>query len=476
MGSQWRDDRLVIRRAVGRVPWGYVVLEYDGQEPDGFYLFPNGFDKYPLREVGRGKWRWDGDRWRIRAEASAIHILYEGYGDSLVIHENALNKVRELLGYDPSIEGAHILCVGTEGEFQLPTMSGDRPLQAIRELRDEIEDKFGGAVPDDLARQLEIVRGQFEALIELVEGLVESGEEIEESLYGELRELQERIAELEYEKGDSKSVESSTGSLYEDSEQTGEGEEQAGATGAATWEQLVLALGDHLAGRTTPPLVRIQAHLEGHDSLLQQILDSVHSLLLRDESAMAAPGLCEKVRSADQVRKELEEIVPNFAALDSPVRDLLVDAERLRDVLDAHDFNDWTPVVNCYQRALELEAPRRLLKPVRRLLGREPGLFKEVRNRVLEGRDDFRAVRDILREAVNSPSLQELFRRTFGSAFDSVMAFQEAAQEFWALRNRASHDGMIPRKQAEYARERALGLGRDPGLFPLLISIESAPT
>ena len=114
---------LQLRRLLDRAPLRYAVLEYDStydhpyDGPGSFFMFPNGFDKHGLRNVPR--WWWFGDRWRFPSTAATVEMLDSSYGDHLLVHENARRYLKELLGYDPSVneqnDKAHCVFVH-EGE------------------------------------------------------------------------------------------------------------------------------------------------------------------------------------------------------------------------------------------------------------------------------------------------------------------------------------------------------------------------
>ena len=393
-------EELSLARLVGEPIAGDVVLRYD-EERGNFYVFPYGFNKYGIREVVG--WGWVVDRWRLPPRAETIQVLAEEYGDNLVINDTAVEKVTQLLGYDP--------CDRTRGRPQLSGflswLSSDRD--------DESED-------DDLTLLDE-----------------DSEEDEDESIEEDEREQQGEVTRIVTDIGESL---------------------------------------NHHAITLNETLNFIFSQLDA----IQAKLDAIQ---LRD-SERGDSATSHSELSQGDVTAELCVRLVSFDSLSGPTQLILKEMWRIRDLFIGHAIQDWTPLVNSCNRALELEA---ISKIYNRVIYTAQSAFSRTefsdtqleRHLGLRGRPRkvFGDLRYLLRTlsgqhmnigTQDQEKVAAIFERGFPGKSEELIALYEESEQYWVdYRNSSAHDGLLAEAQARFAIDAVLGTSDRPGLLDLIV-------
>lgn len=168
-----------------------IVLRYSSKG-DFFCIYPGGFNKYGIRRVPG--WRWSTNEWVLPADVDTLLILDEEFPEVLAIHESALEKVSQVLGYDPcDRDGGRPPLLGMAGETSTSNLEKIRAYLGLveaeepddgdeDEVEDEDEDEIEGDEEDEAAasvfgllkqaitiqiEQLDLLRGHSTCLLKI---------------------------------------------------------------------------------------------------------------------------------------------------------------------------------------------------------------------------------------------------------------------------------------------------------------------
>ena len=190
-------QRINLARLAGDPLPGDVVLRYDA-DGNSFYIYPGGFDKYSIREVPG--WRWFIDSWILPTDGDTVRILADEFPGVLSIDESAVEKVSQLLGYDP--------CDRVRGRAPLSGMVGGVVLSDIEVDLEDLEmfehegsdeedeneserEKVTGDVYGFMQQNTTILREQLQVLSEYV-SILSSIDNRMGTLEAQVKFLQER--------------------------------------------------------------------------------------------------------------------------------------------------------------------------------------------------------------------------------------------------------------------------------------------
>ena len=458
-------DRLRIHRLNGEPSWGDVVLKYESVEPEWatigwFTVVPNGFDKYLLRDVPN--WRWIGNCWRFPAFKATLEVLSAAYEDALVLHDTAVEKVEELLEYDPSEVNGRLL------------------------YRGEGEAGAGGAA--DSRAELIDIRNELDKIQELVRSLPEEEGEGEGEDEGEVEDddaiLQRLLRDAEEEE-------------EEEEDEEDETEEETPTDGRGVdLVAVLLRIHDNLSSienvlQGLPRIERSVSVLEDRfralsDTLAQRVADIESRLPVdeddgREEAAATVPDEAT-------ARASLVETIAGFGQLHSMAQDILVDGIGCKRLFETYNFTDWTAIINSCGRALEIESVKRILLPLRvyakRSTPRPTFVDDRLSYNVFGRYENFLDLRNILRGAKGASSkqmaesdrktLEKLIHEAFPNDHGRILGdIQEEIEEFWAAyRIPASHNDLLEKRKAQDGWDIVVeGRQGSPGLLAQLVRI-----